>query len=454
MNIYLNLEDSARELDSKLLLALLASSKGHEVIISDQGSIVRGLQKKLLNPGIYHTKSLTPAKTKVLTHRKVINSGCKITSIDEEGGLVDYGYDIFAKLRFSKKTIKQASAVFTWGPEDFKTLKKYYPTQMKKIYMTGSPRVDLWRPNLIDYWGKKIKNLKKPFLLIPSNFGAGITVQSFYERILIQKRGGYLDREPKMLMELVERESEQIKLIGHFIEAIKYLSHQNKNYHIILRPHTSESLEAWKLLLRNIPNVSVIADDGVSLWIKNAFAILHNGCTTALEATFFNKPIITYKPFKANFARKLANDLGQNVTSLKDLSKIINNIFYKSLKLKKRNKKINQTFPKILINKIFVDEKETASKKFIKIWENMGNKDLSRPNKWFLFKLYLKIMKFNGRLGQLFKNNAKTNKNFKFPSFERKKVLVKIDKLKKILKIKKKLSCEFLSDKTLLIKQK
>ena len=38
--------------------------------------------------------------------------GCKITSIDEEGGLIDYGYDRTAKMRYSEKTLDQASAVF------------------------------------------------------------------------------------------------------------------------------------------------------------------------------------------------------------------------------------------------------------------------------------------------------------------------------------------------------
>ena len=33
MNIYLHLETSVRELDSKLLLAVLAASKGHEVVL-------------------------------------------------------------------------------------------------------------------------------------------------------------------------------------------------------------------------------------------------------------------------------------------------------------------------------------------------------------------------------------------------------------------------------------
>ena len=36
MNIYINVEISARELDSKLLLAILAAAKGHEIIVSEK----------------------------------------------------------------------------------------------------------------------------------------------------------------------------------------------------------------------------------------------------------------------------------------------------------------------------------------------------------------------------------------------------------------------------------
>ena len=107
MNIYLHLEVLNRELDSKLLLATLAASRGHDVIVSDQESVIKGLTRKFLSPGIFHTKSLTPGKFKILKHQKIIDTGCKITSIDEEGGLIDYGYDKFAKLRYSNKTLKQ-----------------------------------------------------------------------------------------------------------------------------------------------------------------------------------------------------------------------------------------------------------------------------------------------------------------------------------------------------------
>ena len=79
----------------------------------------KGLERKFLKPGIFHTKSLTPG-IKTQKHIKLKNIGCKITSIDEEGGLVDYGYKRFASYRYSNKTINTASAVFTW---DLKIIK-------------------------------------------------------------------------------------------------------------------------------------------------------------------------------------------------------------------------------------------------------------------------------------------------------------------------------------------
>ncbi len=449
MNIYINLEVSARELDSKLLLAVVAASRGHDVIISDYESISKGLKRKLLSPGIFHTKSLTPGKIKIKKHKEIIFNGCKITSIDEEGGLVDYGYERMITLRYSNKTIKQASAIFTWGPEDFKTLKKFFPDSNKKIYMTGSPRVDLWRPDFLSYWKQKYKKSKKPFLLIPSNFGAGTDMRTFYERIEIRKKRGYFDRDPELLKKLTKQESEQFKLISCFLEAIEYLAKRNKNFDIILRPHPAENIELWKILLEKTPNVKIIREDGVALWIKDAFAILHNGCTSALEACFLKTPVISYIPFKAEFSRKLANDLGQKVSSLSALSKKVDQIFHNS---KLKNKRSNQPHSKIFRKKIYVDEKETAAKKMIKVWETIGNKDLSKPNNWFLFKCNLKLMKLNGALGRLIKNNFSIKRNFKFPPFQKAQIFFKLQELIKILKIKKEFSIKLLSDRTLLIR--
>mgnify|MGYP001210228414 CR=1 FL=1 len=452
MNIYLNIENSVRELDSKLLLAVMAASRNHDVIISDQESIIKGLERKLLAPGIFHTKSLTPGKMKIIKHSKIIDIGCKITSIDEEGGLVDYGYERMIKLRYSAKTIKQASAVFAWGTEDYKALKKFFPKYSNKIHKTGSPRVDLWRPNFFTYWKRNFKKINKPFLLIPSNFAAGLSMMSFYERIEMRRKRGYFERQPEYLQTLIQWESEQFKLISHFIEAIKYLAHKNQNFDIIVRPHPGENINTWKALLDKIPNVHVIRDDGASMWIINAFAILHNGCTTAIEASFFQKPIISYIPFEAYHSKKLANDLGKKVYSLKELKKQIDNIFFKS-KIKKQ-KKLNYSLHNIILKKIFVDPKETAAKKMINIWESISNDNLSKSNNWFLYKCNLKIMKLNGLRGKFFKMESENNNNYKFPPFDKTKILAKIEEIIRILQIKQELNYEFLSDRTLLIKRK
>lgn len=124
MNIYMHVEIAARELDSKLLLAVVAASRGHDVMVSDISAIMKGAQSSALAPGVFHTKSLTPRNKKIARHKTLLDRGFSITSIDEEGGLIDHGYDKFAGIRYSEETIGQASAVFGWGAEDTETLKR------------------------------------------------------------------------------------------------------------------------------------------------------------------------------------------------------------------------------------------------------------------------------------------------------------------------------------------
>ena len=71
-NIYIHVEISARELDSKLLLATIAASKGHQVVISDLSSINSGINNGLLAPGVFHTKSLTPTQKKIERHENYL----------------------------------------------------------------------------------------------------------------------------------------------------------------------------------------------------------------------------------------------------------------------------------------------------------------------------------------------------------------------------------------------
>ena len=339
MNIYLHVEISMRELDSKLLLGVIAASRGHQVLISDISEFERGFRRGILNPGIFHTKSITPSDIKINFHKKLIDKKFLITSNDEEAGLelIDLKFEEFYLGRSSKKTIQQSAAIFCWGNDDVKTLKKFYPKNKSKIIKTGSPRVDLWKSTFSNYWGAPTRKPKKPYLLVSSNMGTSNGINSTPDVIKIFKDLGYLQRNSKLFNEYFELIAEDSIKTSDFVEAIKHLAHKNNEYDIVLRPHPVEDIDAWRLYLEKVPNVHVIREGSITAWVNNAFAVMHNGCTTALEASVIGKPIITYLPSNRKYKKNFPNKLGFHVNSLKQLSHRVNLLFKNSNSKKKKS---------------------------------------------------------------------------------------------------------------------
>ena len=451
MNIYLHVEISARELDSKLLLAVLAASKGHQVLISSLGNIINGINLKILKPGIFHTKSLTPGEDKIKRHQKIIDKGFKITSIDEEAGIGRDGYDKAAISRYSDLTIKQSSAVFGWGCKDTETLKKIYFKHSNKIHKTGSPRVDLWKPFFSDYWVNPNEMPTKPYLLISSNFNC-ITQKPFYEDVKSLKKAGYFERDPDLYKNFFYNISEDYKKLYEFIDAIKYLAKKNNGYEIVLRPHPRDDLKAWKSFLEDIPNVNIIKKDSITVWIKNAFAIMHNGCTSAIEATITGKPVLTYSPFEMKYSHKIPNTTGYNLRSKEELLMNANNIF------NEKDKEKEITISELISKKLYIDNDNLAADKIIKVWEGLDDGKLSHYNNWAYVHFVIKIIHlkraFLKIFHKLFLNKFKTSKiNHKFPKLNNKDICARVDRLQKLLSINEKIECKILSDRTILIKK-
>ena len=454
MNIYLHVEISPRELDAKLLLAVLAASKGNEVLISSIGFIINGLNTKVLTPGIYHTKSLTPSKNKIDRHQKIIDRGSKITSIDEEAGIDMDDYDQFAIDRYSDLTIEQASIVFGWGSDDTDSLKKIYIKNSHKIYKTGSPRMDLWKSFFFDYWSNPKGMPAKSFLLVSSNMLCTDN-RPFHEDIKLHSNAGYFQRNPNLFKRFFYSWAEDYKKLYEFIEAIKYLAKNNNGYDIVLRPHPRDNINTWKVFLQDIPNVHIISEDSITAWVKNAFAIMHNGCTTSIEATISGKPVLTYSPFQMEYDHKLANSLGYNIKSKEELLIKANELF-NSEKIREK-KKVEVNIPEALSKKLYIDNNELAAEKILKVWESLDNKNLSQSNNWMKFYWFCKIIKFkrvfHNIMSKLFIDKFKPiEKNYKFPPLNEKDIRAKVLRLQQILGIKKELKCKLLSETTILIK--
>ena len=65
---------------------------------------------------------------------------------------------------------------------------------------------------------------------------------------------------------------------------------------IIVRPHPSESPEAWRRATAGLPRVEVRYDDALLPWLLACEALIHNGCTTGVEAALLGRRPIAYRP--------------------------------------------------------------------------------------------------------------------------------------------------------------
>ena len=254
--------------------------------------------------------------------------------------------------------------------------------------------------------------------------------------------------------------SEQYRTIAAFIDAIRHLSKHNKGYDIVLRPHQNEDIESWKVYLEGIPNVYIIREGSITGWINNAFAVMHNGCTSAIEATISKKPLLTYVPNKQElFGNDLPNKLGYKIESKDNLLLKVNHLFDN---INLDNKAISDKhLPDQVVKKIYIDNQELAAEKIIKHWENLSinQSNFSKSSNWIMFKLLLKAMKINGIRSKVFKGlfSGKFNfrtENYKFPPLEKNKINEKVKKLQDILGIKKNLESKLLSERTVLIKSR
>ena len=120
-----------------------------------------GLNNGIFAPGIFHTKSLTPSKSKINRHQKIIDNNFIVTSIDEEAGIDQFSYDQFARDRYSDTTINQSSAIFCWGSEDAEVLKTY-PANSKK-FLKQAPQELICGNHFFQITGYPQRNAKETF---------------------------------------------------------------------------------------------------------------------------------------------------------------------------------------------------------------------------------------------------------------------------------------------------
>ena len=292
-------ENQVRELDARLLLACVAARRQIPSIIGPK----RDVESRIASfpKSIFISKSLRIGKRRFFPISRKLDH--KIVAWDEEA-LVHLPPDIYFSRRLSAAGMHYVSHLFAWG-EDNAELWRQYPDLPAKvpIHVTGNPRGDLLRPEIRVYYqedAEKIRYTYGDFILINTNFNhvnAFHPAQNLFQPV---KEPG---EKPKfgqaargMTLEYAEglRDHKQA-VFWDFQQLIPALDKAFPKHTIIVRPHPTENQEIYRQIAAQCERVQVNNEGNVVPWLMATRAVIHNGCTTGVEAYFMGLPALSYR---------------------------------------------------------------------------------------------------------------------------------------------------------------
>jgi surface carbohydrate biosynthesis protein len=293
-------ENQVRELDPKLLLACIAAKRGFSSIIGSHRKI--DFRIASLPRSLYLCKSFTVMN---LTMFRIMHKlGQKIVSWDEEA-LVHLPADMYFSRRLSPLSLKYVSHLFAWG-KDNASLWRQYPQMPaeKPIHITGNPRGDLLRAEMCSFYKNDADELRSKygeFILVNTNFNhvnAFYPSQNLFKPMVNQGKKKKIGKAAKgMSPEFAEalRDHKQM-LFDYFKKLIPELEAEFPGFTVIVRPHPTESPDVYHQIAASCKRVRVTNEGNVVPWLMAAKALIHNGCTTAVEAYSMGIPAISYRP--------------------------------------------------------------------------------------------------------------------------------------------------------------
>jgi surface carbohydrate biosynthesis protein len=370
VNVYIVVEVAARELEARLLLALVAAERGHDVLLGD---LDPRLDPAAMPPGVLHDKSLTRGQ-EMDRQAALADAGFLVSSQDEEHGLLQPDFSLFMERRFAPGALARADRVLTWGPHDHAALTAGRPDHVDRLRMTGSPRVDLWRPELAAHHRRTVlPAVGRPFVLFANNFTHVLGVNRF-TTMLADKRGKYIDGHEDPLERLwFDELTSQAERLPHIVAAVRALALAHPDLTVVVRPHPVESPAAWRDLLGPVPNVLVSREGSVSAWVRSALAVVHTGDTTGFEVAVGGVPLVSLEPTTG-----VAVDLGHVTGRLGILARDATDVVAAVTALRGGASAVGLSQPgadTLLAGRLAALDGPFASDRIVDVWEELAAPD-------------------------------------------------------------------------------
>ncbi len=302
INFYLPVTSQPREFDAKLLLALIAAERGHRAWIGYKS--VFQTQLELLEPGVFLAHN---ARQKLQRQQLTRDYGHRIFVLDEEA-LVRQTDEIFLK-KHPKGAFGPVSKILCWGQDDFDMWVRHGINAEQGRAIVGNLRFDLLRPELASFHEPDVQAIKARFgdyVLLNTNFptvnnltsrGGGVRMAPWaMDQHGKELTDGFLANKRAMFQAM-------LALVAPLAEAIFPLK-------LLVRPHPNEDHRPWYDAVQGLENAEVVFEGGVVPWLLGATALVHNNCTTAVEAAAAAVPVVNFNPWASEFDNGLSNAFG------------------------------------------------------------------------------------------------------------------------------------------------
>ena len=327
-------ENQVRELDPKLLLACIAARRGFTAIIGSHREI--DLQISAFPRSLYLNKSMTDRNLKMFRIMEKI--GHQIVTWDEEA-LVHLPAETYYSRRLSPTAIRFVSQLFAWGEANAELWRQYphLPRELP-IHVTGNPRCDMLRPEMRPFYEPEVDQIRRThgnFILVNTNFNH---VNAFFPAQNLFKPGKSQGTQPSFGKAAVGMSRQYAQglhdhkqtILDTFKRLIPVLDEAFADHTIIVRPHPTENQQIYRDIAQRCQRVFVTNEGNVVPWLMATRAVIHNGCTTGVEAYMMGVPAISYRAevnddYDLDFYR-LPNLISHQSFNANDLVETLNRI--------------------------------------------------------------------------------------------------------------------------------
>lgn len=319
--LFCPIETKAREMDAKILFSCVAAERGHKVIVGHMGELRSAVE--FLPRGIYLSKSIPDSMERYFKRFKALGYG--VAAWCEEG-LVFLSRDDYKRKMVSQGTLNFADLFFAWGDNQARAVVEKVPESKDKIRCVGNPRIDMLRSPYRNIYADDVNRLRSTYgdyILFNTNFSIVNSMLGTQQEFLsFKERGKIKTKEDEdRYWQHYEHKRAIFEAMGNLIGIV---SKWYPDKRVIVRPHPSEDHETWRKITSPHPNADVVFEGTVIPWLMAADVLIHNGCTTAVEAYFLETPAIAYRPVvKEGYELELPNSVSIPADSNDDVREMI-----------------------------------------------------------------------------------------------------------------------------------